>query len=139
MSKQERLREALSGSLDVEYLRQRESAGWRLAAVEWVRDTGETGQTAPQEEVPYGLRVGPDCIHLEEDTTEKKAMMLILEMLIQDIRLPQVAVEHGWSADVFLSQGCVKAGLPPDAWKHGATLWRFEAEVFGESGSDEAA
>jgi len=53
--------------------------------------------------------------------------------------LPQVAVEHGWSADVFLSQGCVKAGLPPDAWKHGATLWRFEAEVFGESGSDEAA
>jgi len=93
MSKQERLREALSGSLDVEYLRQRESAGWRLAAVEWVRDTGETGQTAPQEEVPYGLRVGPDCIHLEEDTTEKKAMMLILEMLIQDIRLPQVAVE----------------------------------------------
>jgi len=53
--------------------------------------------------------------------------------------LPQVAVEHGWSAEVFASQTCVKAGLPPDAWKNGATLWRFEAEVFGESGGDEAA
>jgi recombinase len=93
MSKQERLREALSGSLDVEYLRQREAAGWRLAAVEWVRDTGETAQPAPHEEVPYGLRIGPDCVHLEEDATEKQAMMLILEMLIQDVRLPQVAVE----------------------------------------------
>jgi hypothetical protein len=32
-------------------------------------------------------------VHLEEDATEKQAMMLILEMLIQDVRLPQVAVE----------------------------------------------
>jgi len=53
--------------------------------------------------------------------------------------LPQVAVERGWSADVFASQTCVKAGLPPDAWQRGATLWRFEAEVFGESDADEAA
>ena len=28
----------------------------------------------------------------------------------------------------------LQAGLAArDAWKHGATLWRFEAEVFGES------
>jgi AmmeMemoRadiSam system protein A len=53
--------------------------------------------------------------------------------------LPQVAVEQGWSAEVFASQTCVKAGLPPDAWKQGAALWRFDAEVFGESGADEVA
>ena len=29
-------------------------------------------------------------------------------------------------------QTCHKAGLPPDAWRHGAKVWRFEAEVFGE-------
>ena len=93
MSKPERLRETLTGPLDREYLNQREAAGWRLAAVEWVRDSGQTGEAARREDVPYGLRVGSDCTHLEEDATEKQAMMVILEMIIQDVRLPQVAAE----------------------------------------------
>ena len=46
--------------------------------------------------------------------------------------LPQVAVEWKWNADEFASQTCVKAGLPRDAWKKGAKLFKFEAEVFGE-------
>ncbi len=46
--------------------------------------------------------------------------------------LPQVATEHGWSREAFASQTCRKAGLRPDAWKRGARLFRFEAEVFGE-------
>jgi AmmeMemoRadiSam system protein A len=46
--------------------------------------------------------------------------------------LPQVAVEQEWNALTFLEQTCLKAGLPPDAWKHGATLQAFTAEVFGE-------
>jgi AmmeMemoRadiSam system protein A len=45
--------------------------------------------------------------------------------------LPQVATEWGWTADQFLRQTCIKAGLPPDAWQHGARLYRFSAEVFG--------
>jgi len=47
--------------------------------------------------------------------------------------LPQVATEFNWDAETFLAQTCHKAGLPRDAWKHGARLWRFEAEVFGEA------
>lgn len=47
--------------------------------------------------------------------------------------LPQVATEWQWDAETFLAQTCRKAGLPVDVWKHGATLWRFEAEVFGEN------
>jgi AmmeMemoRadiSam system protein A len=46
--------------------------------------------------------------------------------------LPQVAVEWHWDERTFVEQTCRKAGLPSDAWQHGATLWRFEAEVFGE-------
>lgn len=46
--------------------------------------------------------------------------------------LPQVAVEWGWTVDQFLRQTCVKAGLPPDAWRHDARIYRFEAEVFGD-------
>ena len=46
--------------------------------------------------------------------------------------LPQVATEWNWDANTFLGQTCHKAGLPRDAWKQGAIVWRFEAEVFGE-------
>ena len=47
--------------------------------------------------------------------------------------LPQVATEWKWDARQFFEQTCRKAGLPDDAWKQGATIWRFEAEVFGEA------
>ena len=46
--------------------------------------------------------------------------------------LPQVAPEHGFDRDTFLAHTCLKAGLAADAWRHGATIYRFEAEVFGE-------
>lgn len=46
--------------------------------------------------------------------------------------LPQVPGEYGWDREDFLSQTCVKAGLAPDAWKRGAKLEAFTAEVFGE-------
>ena len=46
--------------------------------------------------------------------------------------LPQVATEWGWTPDQLLRQTCRKAGLPDDAWQHGAHVYRFEAEVFGE-------
>jgi len=46
--------------------------------------------------------------------------------------LPQVATEWQWDRETFVAQTCRKAGLPPDAWKTGAQVWRFDAEVFGE-------
>jgi len=47
--------------------------------------------------------------------------------------LPQVATEWKWTRETFVAQTCHKAGLPPDAWKKGAQIWRFDAEVFGEA------
>ena len=46
--------------------------------------------------------------------------------------LPQVATEQGWDRETLLAHTCLKAGLPRDAWKRGATILRFQAEVFGE-------
>jgi uncharacterized protein (TIGR00296 family) len=47
--------------------------------------------------------------------------------------LPQVAVEHSWSALRLLDETCRKAGLETDAWRHPETrLWAFTAEVFSE-------
>jgi AmmeMemoRadiSam system protein A len=49
--------------------------------------------------------------------------------------LPQVAPEHGFDRETFLAHTCLKAGLAADAWRHGAALYRFEAEVFSEAES----
>jgi AmmeMemoRadiSam system protein B/AmmeMemoRadiSam system protein A len=46
--------------------------------------------------------------------------------------LPQVASRYGWDRISFLEQSCRKAGLPADAWRQGARIYRFVAEVFGE-------
>lgn len=46
--------------------------------------------------------------------------------------LPQVATEHQWDRETFLSHTCVKAGLRPDAWRTGARIFKFQAEVFSE-------
>ena len=47
--------------------------------------------------------------------------------------LPQVASEYGWDRQTFLDQTCVKAGLPPGAWRAEETrIEKFSAEVFSE-------
>jgi AmmeMemoRadiSam system protein A len=50
--------------------------------------------------------------------------------------LPQVPVEWQWDRETFLSQTCQKAGLPPDAWQHGAELQAFTAEVFSDADAE---
>ncbi len=47
--------------------------------------------------------------------------------------LPQVAVDEGFDSEEFLSQCCLKAGLPPDAWLSGDIhVSRFQGQVFAE-------
>ena len=46
--------------------------------------------------------------------------------------LPQVAIEQNWTVEQMLSQLSRKARLPLDAWKEGANILIFQAEVFGE-------
>ena len=47
--------------------------------------------------------------------------------------LPQVAPEQNWSREEMLKHLSLKAGLPADAWKEGASFLVFQAEVFGEA------
>jgi len=44
-----------------------------------------------------------------------------------------VATEYGWDREEFLRHTCRKAGLPDDAWRKGARIQAFTADVFGES------
>ena len=47
--------------------------------------------------------------------------------------LPQVPVECDWNEEEFLSNCCMKAGLPPDAWLlRGTNIYKFQAIIFEE-------
>jgi len=47
--------------------------------------------------------------------------------------LPQVATEWSWDASEFLTNCCLKAGLPPDSWLvEGTKVSVFEGEIFEE-------
>ncbi len=48
--------------------------------------------------------------------------------------LPQVATEYGWTPAEFLSQTCIKAGLPQSAWRESScNIFLFEGQIFGLS------
>lgn len=51
----------------------------------------------------------------------------------RSVFLPQVAPEQGWDRETTLTYLALKAGLPENGWRHGATLKVFEAIVFGET------
>lgn len=46
--------------------------------------------------------------------------------------LPQVATKYRWDREKFLDEACLKAGLPADAWRHGARIQVFTAQIFAE-------
>jgi AmmeMemoRadiSam system protein A len=47
--------------------------------------------------------------------------------------LPQVAIAHRFTPELFLAETCRKAQLPPDAWREpDAQLFGFTCEVFSD-------
>ncbi|HMA53966.1 MAG TPA: AmmeMemoRadiSam system protein B [Acidobacteriota bacterium] len=68
---------------------------------------------------PRLVKVGTHGIIVEQDGAK-------------GVLLPQVPVDNGWDRETFLCEGCLKAGLPRDAWKRGAKVSVFEAIVFHE-------
>ncbi len=94
MVRSERKRDVLRGAIGAEYLESRMREGWRPVALEWERQVeGESAEKAAREEVPFGLRVSGDCLHLEENPGEMEALKSMLELMIQDISLVRVAEE----------------------------------------------
>lgn len=53
--------------------------------------------------------------------------------LNRGLLLPQVPVEWDWDRETFLRHGCIKAGLAENAWRTGAQLESFTAQVFSEA------
>ncbi|HLZ93425.1 MAG TPA: recombinase family protein [Candidatus Acidoferrum sp.] len=95
MKKMEWFREVLSVWPTPEQLALRETAGWRVVAVEWEREVQAEAATSPQlvpgEEIPYGTRIAGDCLHLEESPTEMQVLNHLAEMIVQDLSYNRMA------------------------------------------------
>ena len=94
MAKIERVREVLSEPLSPELLKQKAAAGWKPVAVEWQREveTVEPPGTLV-EDVPFGLKIAEDCERLVENPNEKQALMLIMEKVVLDSPMSEIADE----------------------------------------------
>jgi AmmeMemoRadiSam system protein A len=70
-------------------------------------------------------------IRPEEVEIGKHGLLVSFERR-RGLLLPQVPLEHGWDRETFLNETCRKAWLPTDAWRLGAHLEAFTAEIFSE-------
>ncbi len=104
----------------------------RAAAFEDSRFWPVTKDEAPQLEVSLSVLSRLFTIHPEDVEIGRHGLVVALGAH-RGLLLPQVAIECNWDRETFLDQTCRKAGLPVDAWRKGATLEAFTAEVFGDS------
>jgi uncharacterized protein (TIGR00296 family) len=75
-----------------------------------------------REDLPSKVRIGVDGLIISDKRTS-------------GLLLPQVATDFGMDQLEFLSQACMKAGLPPDSWLDVQTRVQvFQADIFAESG-----
>jgi hypothetical protein len=96
MPRKERIRETVSGLPTLEHLVERTEAGWKLAALEWERESAAIpigGNQQVVEEIPFGLRVADDCSGLVESESERQTIIIALDMIVEDRPLSQVAEE----------------------------------------------
>jgi hypothetical protein len=108
MAQSERIREAVKGPIDSDYIRRREQQGWRLVAVEWEVEWQRDTQAAPEgtpaapatkttelslEQPPFGFQVAPDAQLLAENPSEMEFLLSMMELIIQDISIAKVAEE----------------------------------------------
>jgi uncharacterized protein len=103
----------------------------RAAAFDDPRFEPVTIEEAPDLTVEISVLSPLQAIRPEEIVVGKHGVVVI-EGSRRGLLLPQVPSEWGWDRETFLAQTCMKAGLPPDAWLHGAELQAFTAEIFGE-------
>jgi uncharacterized protein len=103
----------------------------RAAAFDDSRFSPVTKQEAA--ELDISLSVLSRLVPIQPDEVEVGRHGLVISFgSYRGLLLPQVPVECGWDRETFLGQTCRKAGLPSDAWRKGAALEAFTAEVFGD-------
>lgn len=133
------MRDAVTGELSLEYFAKRFQEGWKIAGIEWVRDSDEAiasksslNLLSGEATLPYGFQLTGSGL-VEENPLEAAVLLLILDQVIREKRIQEIASalnEQGyvtregspWSAaEVFnLMPRLIEAGpslLKSDAWR----------------------
>jgi hypothetical protein len=88
----ERVRDLLSGVPEADYFENKKAEGWKILAIEWERITdAAAGELAWGQEVPYGTQIAEDHIHLVDNPAETEALTAMIELLLADKSMSQVA------------------------------------------------
>lgn len=103
----------------------------RAAAFEDTRFSPVSPQEAPELDVSLSI-LSPLRVITPGEVEIGRHGLVVSHGGRRGLLLPQVPVEHRWDRATFMEQTCRKAGLPLDAWRQGATLEAFTAEVFGD-------
>jgi AmmeMemoRadiSam system protein A len=103
----------------------------RAAAFEDTRFHPVTLPEARELEIELSILSPPQPIAAEAIEIGRHGLLISMAGH-RGLLLPQVPAEHHWDRTTFLEQTCRKAGLPLDAWKNGATIEAFTAEIFGD-------
>jgi AmmeMemoRadiSam system protein A len=103
----------------------------RAAAFSDTRFYPVTRDEVPRLEIELSILSPPRPIQPEQVQVGRDGLLISMHGR-RGLLLPQVPVEHHWDRITFLEQTCLKAGLPMDAWKRGATIEAFTAEIFGD-------
>jgi hypothetical protein len=95
MRRLQHTREVLSTPLTAADLDRKAAQGWKPVAIIWERQVADDQPPLADitEPVPYGLKIAEDCVALEQDVQEREALIVMLEMIIQDKPLSEVATE----------------------------------------------
>jgi len=91
----ERIRQTLTSPLTLDQLQSLQNQGWKAVAVEWEREMPQPQDQVSKEieEPPFGLRVGDDCLTLQQDPEETETLATIMELIIQDGPYSSIAQE----------------------------------------------
>lgn len=96
----QRSRDLITGQLTLDYFVQKASEGWKLAAVEWVREVQDSASdsrpvevSVRPEQIPYGLRIADDGMNLERNPLEMTVLLLILEEIVKEKRVTEIAAD----------------------------------------------
>jgi AmmeMemoRadiSam system protein A len=103
----------------------------RAAAFEDTRFYPVTLPEAQALEIELSILSPPQAIAADAIEIGRHGLLITMNGH-RGLLLPQVSLEHNWDRITFLQQTCRKAGLPLDAWKNGAKIEAFTAEVFGD-------
>ena len=95
----ETIRDDIAGEITLEYFVKRFAEGWKIANIEWFRETDasdvpvtSTALLNPESAVPYGFQITQTGF-VQEDPLEVTVLLLILQQIVKEKRIQEIAIE----------------------------------------------